>query len=167
MILSPDRISFDQITDSIWQGSRITSLDDYHRIRAQGVRACVDLKEAKEGAELRSFDAFLWLPTPDHEPPSPLHLRMGLAFLRECEGERLPVLVTCLAGVGRSATLVLAHLLAGRLRTVEPRDALDFLIAKRPVVRLTPPQIEAAVQAARGYLAGSTPPATDASPPRV
>jgi hypothetical protein len=165
VILSPDKISFDRITDYVWQGSRIASLDDNHRIRAQGVRACVDLKA--EGPDVwEEFDAFLWLPTPDHEPPSQLHLRMGIGFLRQCEEARLPVFVTCLAGVGRSATLVLAHLLAGRLRTVPPRDALDFLIARRPVVRLTPAQMEAAVQAARSYLLDTTPPKTDASPPR-
>jgi Dual specificity phosphatase, catalytic domain len=157
VILSPDRISFDRITDHVWQGSRIATLDDYHRLRAQGVRACVDMKE--EGPDLWEFDAFLWLPTPDHEPPSQLHLRMGIGFLRHCEEARLPVFVSCLAGVGRSATLVLAHLLAGRLRTVELRDALDFLTARRPVVRLTPLQAEAAVQAARSYVGPDVPPA--------
>jgi len=149
VILSPDRISFDRITDHVWQGSRIATLDDYHRLRAQGVRACVDMKE--EGADLWEFEAFLWLPTADHEPPSALHLQMGVGFLRQCEEAGLPVFVSCLAGVGRSATLVLAHLLAGRLRTVEVRDALDFLTARRPVVRLTPQQVEAAVEAARRY----------------
>jgi protein-tyrosine phosphatase len=163
VILSPDRISFDRITDFVWQGSRISTDDDYHRIRAQGVRACVDLK-AEELPRIREFDAFLWLPTPDHEPPSQLHLRMGIGFLRQCEQARLPVFVTCLAGVGRSATLVLAHLLAGRFRTVAPRDALDFLTAKRPVVRLTPAQMEAALEAARGYVRETTPPAADARP---
>ena len=114
MILSPERTSFDRITELIWLGSRITSADDYHRLRAQGVRACVDMK--REGADPWSFDAFLWLPTLDHDPPSHVHLRMGMAFLRECELARMPVFVACLAGVGRSSTLVLAHLLAGRFR---------------------------------------------------
>jgi hypothetical protein len=155
VILSPDRISFDRITDHVWQGSRIATLDDYHRLRAQGVRACVDMKA--EGPDVWEFDAFLWLPTPDHEPPSPLHLRMGTAFLRHCEEARVPVFVSCLAGVGRSATLVLAHLLAGRLRSVEARDALDFLRARRPVVRLTPQQVEAAVEAAQACVAADAP----------
>ena len=164
MILSPDRISFDRITDLIWQGSRIASLDDYHRVRAQGVRACVDLKA--EMLDSWAFDAFLYVPTADHEPPSPLHLRMGLGFLRECEGAKVPVLVTCLAGVGRSATLVLAHLLAGRFRTGPPRDALDFLTAKRPVVRLTPAQMEAALEAARSYHRQTSSPAPDVALPQ-
>src|SRR5262249_57141168 len=104
-----------------------------------------------------SFHRSMCQPGADTTPPSRPLLRLGIGFLRQCEEARLPVFVTCLAGVGRSATLVLAHLLAGRLRTVPPRDALDFLIAKRPVVRLTPAQVEAAVQAARGYLGETAP----------
>ena len=33
MILSPERTSFDRVTDLVWIGSRITSFDDYHRLR--------------------------------------------------------------------------------------------------------------------------------------
>ena len=94
MIRFPEpRVSFDRITDLVYLGSRIASLDDYHRLKAQGVRACVDMKQ--EGADPWTFDAFLWLPTVDHEPPSPMHLRMGIAFLRQlfhhrCYVDRIP-----------------------------------------------------------------------------
>lgn len=151
MILSPERASVDRVTDFVWMGSRVASLDDYHRLRALGVRACVDLK--REGADPWSFDAFLWLPTPDHEAPSPLHLRLGLDFLRRCEEAKLPVFVACLAGVGRSSALVLAHLLAGRFRQEGLAAALDFLQARRPPAQPNPEQVEAAVEAARAYLA--------------
>ncbi len=149
MILSPDRVSFDRITEFIYVGSRIASLDDYHRLRAEGVRACVDMKH--EGADPWTFEAFLWLPTVDHDPPSRVHLQMGIAFLRQCERARLPVFVHCMAGVGRSSTLVLAHLLAGPFREKGPREALDFLCARRPVCNPNPPQVEAAEQAARNF----------------
>ncbi len=148
MIRSPERTSFDRITEVIWLGSRIATADDYHRLRAQGVRACVDMK--REGADPWSFDAFLWLPTPDHVPPTQTHLRMGMAFLRECEKVRMPVFVACMAGVGRSPTLVLAHFLAGRFRGAGTDAALEFLCARRPVAHPNPEQIEAAVLAARG-----------------
>lgn len=149
MILSPERTSFDRVTDLVWMGSRITSLDDYRRLRAEGIRACVDMKG--EGADPWGFEAFLWLPTPDHEAPSQAHLRIGLAFLRECEALALPVFVACLAGVGRSSTLVLAHLLAGRFRDEGLEAAMEFLTARRPVVRPNPGQVEAARLAAFGF----------------
>src|SRR5262245_7548116 len=147
MILSPDRVSFDRITDYIWLGSRIASLDDYHRLRAQGVRACVDMKQ--EGADPWTFEAFLWLPTLDHEPPSQAHLHMGIAFLRQCEREKFPVFVHCMAGVGRSSALVLAHLCAGEFRA--PDAALRFLQERRPAVNPTQAQFDAAVEAARSF----------------
>jgi len=149
MILSPERVSFDKITDVIYLGSRIATLDDYHRWRAFGARACVDMKQ--EGADPWTFEAFLWLPTVDHEAPSPVHLQMGIAFLRQCERAAMPVFVHCLAGVERSSTLVLAQLLAGPFRQQGTRAALDFLCARRPVANPNPQQVRAAEEAARTF----------------
>jgi predicted protein tyrosine phosphatase len=149
VILSPERTSFDRVTDLIWMGSRIASFDDYRRLRAEGIRACVDMKQ--EGADPWGFEAFLWLPTPDHEAPTQVHLRIGLAFLRECEAAEMPVFVACLAGVGRSSTLVLAHLLVGRFRDGGLDEALGFLSARRPIIRPNPEQIEAARLAAFAF----------------
>jgi predicted protein tyrosine phosphatase len=149
VILSPERVSFDRITDLVYLGSRIASIDDYDRLRAHGVRACVDMKQ--EGADPWTFEAFLWLPTVDHDPPSATHLQMGISFLRQCERGRLPVFVHCMAGVGRSSTLVLAYLLAGPFRGRDPREALDFLSSRRPVVNPNPMQITAAARAAEAY----------------
>lgn len=149
MILSPERVTFDRVTETLYLGSRIASLDDYHRLRAQGVRACVDMKH--EGADPWTFEAFLWLPTIDHEAPSQAHLHMGIGFLRQCERARLPVFVHCLAGVGRSAALVLAYLLAGSHKGQDPRDALAFVCARRSVANPSAPQVAAAAQAADTY----------------
>ena len=104
----------------------------------------------QEGADPWTFDAFLWLPTVDHEPPSPMHLRMGIAFLRQCEQAQMPVFVHCMAGVGRSSTLVLAYLLAGEYAEKGPDDALDFSASGRPCVDPSARQIAAAVEAAKG-----------------
>jgi predicted protein tyrosine phosphatase len=143
-----ERISFDRVTEHVWLGSRITTGDDFSRLRALGIRACVDMKQ--EGADPWSFEAFLWLPTSDHEAPSQTHLRIGMAFLRECEAAGMPVFVTCLAGVGRSSALVLAHLLATRFREEGLEAALDFLHARRAAAKPNPQQIEAAQAAALG-----------------
>jgi hypothetical protein len=149
VILSPERTSFDRVTDLVWMGSRIATIDDYRRLRSEGVRACVDMK--LEGADPWGFEAFLWLPTRDHDAPSQVHLRIGLAFLRECEAAEMPVFVACLAGVGRSSTLVLAHLLVGPFRDAGTEAALRFLTDQRPMVRPNPEQIEAAQLAAFGF----------------
>ena len=149
MIPSPERAAFDQITDWIFLGSRIATLSDYRRLREAGVRACVDMKQ--EGADPWNFEAFLWLPTVDQDPPSPPHLQMGLAFLRQCEQAGMPVFVHCMAGVGRSTTLVLAYLLTGAFRERGTAEALAFLASRRPVVNPNPLQIAAAEAAARAF----------------
>ena len=149
MIRSPERIAFDRITDVIYLGSRIASVEEYKRLRAHGVRACVDMK--REGADPWDFEAFLWLPTIDHDAPSPIHLQMGIGFLRQCDRQQLPVLVHCMAGVGRSSALVLAYLLAFPFRGSSPRDALDFLASRRPVVNPTSEQIASAAEAAEAF----------------
>ena len=149
MILPPERASFDRVTELVWLGSRLACLDDFRRLWAEGVRACVDMKQ--EGADPWGFEAFLWLPTPDHQAPSQVHLRIGLAFLRECEAAGMPIFVACHAGVGRSSALVLAHLLAGRFRDEGLEAALDFLTARRPLARPNPDQVEAARLAAFAY----------------
>jgi predicted protein tyrosine phosphatase len=150
MIRFPEpRVTFDRVTELIYLGSRIASLDDYHRLKAHGVRACVDMKQ--EGADPWTFEAFLWLPTADHEPPSQAHLRMGIAFLRQCEQAAMPAFVHCMAGVGRSSTLVLAYLLAGEYREKGADAALDFLCERRPCVDPNARQIAAAVEAARAF----------------
>jgi predicted protein tyrosine phosphatase len=146
---SPERLSFDRVTDLVWVGSRIVSVDDFDRLRRLGIRACVDMKQ--EGADPWAFDAFLWLPTPDHEPPSETHLLMGIAFLRQCEAAGLPVIVTCRYGIGRSPSLVLAHLLAGRFRGAVPRAALEFLSARRQAAHPNAAQLEAAYRAALAF----------------
>ncbi len=145
----PERVSFDRINETVFLGSRIGSVDDYHRIRAQGVRGCVDMKQ--EGADPWTFETFLWLPTVDHAPPSRMHLQMGIGFLRQSERGGQPVFVHCMAGVGRSSTLVLAHLLAGSFREQPTREALEYLKARRPVANPTAEQITAAEEAAREY----------------
>lgn len=149
MILSPGPASIDRITELVYMGSRIKRRKDFDRLREAGVRAAVDLK--REGPDLWPFDAFLWLPTDDHQAPNPLHLQMGLSFLGRCEEAATPVFVNCMMGVGRSASLVLAHLLVSRFKGANVGEALAYLASRRPAAAPNAGQIEAAIEAARDF----------------
>src|SRR5262249_61534569 len=102
-------------------------------------------------AESWTSDGFLSRPTGDHGARSPLAVRLGPDFRHRCEDARLGPFVSCRAGVGRSSSLVLARLLAGRFREQGLAAALEFLQARRPPAQPTPEQIEAAQQAALEY----------------
>lgn len=149
MILFPERSAVDHVSGVVYLGPRIAGVEDYHRLRALGIRACVDMKH--EGADPWTFEAFLWLPTIDQDPPTQAHLHMGIAFLRQCERARLPVFVHCMAGVGRSSTLVLAWMLAGAHREHGTEEALRYLCSRRAAVNPSAPQISAAAEAARTF----------------
>ena len=88
---------------------------------------------------LRQVPTYHCIPLLDTTAPSPGQLRAGLAFI----AERLPhgpVYVHCAFGHSRSATFVIGHLLAsGRCRTVD--QAIAVVQARRPRVRLSPPQL--------------------------
>ncbi len=63
----------------------------------------------------------------------------------------MPVFVPAMAGVGRSSTLVLAHLLAGEYAGRGPEAALEYLCARRACVDPNPQQVAAAVEAAQAF----------------
>ena len=56
-----------------------------------------------------------------------------------------------MAGVGRSSTLVLAHLLVSRFKDASVDEALAFLASRRPAAAPNGLQIEAAVEAAHDF----------------
>ena len=106
----------------------------------------------QEGADPWTFDAFLWLPTVDHDAPSPAapaHGHRVPAPVRA--GARCPSSSTAWPASGRSSTLVLAYLLAGEFAERGPDAALDFLCARRACVNPNARQIAAAVEAAKGF----------------
>jgi protein-tyrosine phosphatase len=56
----------------------------------------------------------------------------AFAVLEECERERKPVLIHCMAGVNRSATITIVWLMHSRQMTL--KDAWEFVSQRRPIV---------------------------------
>lgn len=128
------------ITPRLAIGGRLSN-DEACAIHAlESVGAVVDLRsEAVD--ERATFDrqgvAFLHLPTDDHAAITPAMLERGVDFAEEQIAAGRRVLVHCEHGIGRSATLALAVLVAGGLA---PLDALALAKDRRERVSPSPAQ---------------------------
>lgn len=84
-------------------------------------------------ALLRQYDMnYMYLPVVDFTSPDLDTVLKALSFISDQVENDKKVYVHCRAGRGRSATVVLCWLI--REMGVNPEDAMDFLISKRPNV---------------------------------
>lgn len=132
------KLDFSRITDTILVGTNACCTTHFdERLVSIGVRADISLEEERLDAP-RGATMFLWLPTKDHTPPSPMQLRIGVAALRELAHEKMVVYVHCRQGHGRAPTLIAAYLIAGGMKVDE---AVRFVRKKRPITHLMPRQL--------------------------
>ena len=112
---------------------------DLAALRAHGVGALLSLTETALPAEVveRQGLAALHLPVPDFHPPSPEQLALALRFIDEHRGEGRATAVHCLAGQGRTGSVLAAWLI---------RDGLDATAAVARVRAVCPGAVEATAQ---------------------
>jgi hypothetical protein len=132
---------FDEIAPGLFIGARLLPFDRA-KATACDFRSVLDLTcEFSETSRLREAAVYFCIPLLDRGTPSQPQLRAGLDFIRK-RLEVGPVYVHCAQGHGRSATFAAAWLLAtGCVR--HPREAVQMLQSKRPLVRLTVGQFSA------------------------
>jgi atypical dual specificity phosphatase len=89
--------------------------EDLRALHERGVGAVLSLTE--EPLPLGTLEAAgiatLHLPVPDFTAPSPDQLRQALAFIARHRSEGRAVAVHCLAGIGRTGTVLAAFLIQG------------------------------------------------------
>jgi protein tyrosine phosphatase (PTP) superfamily phosphohydrolase (DUF442 family) len=126
----PDRLNMSWITPQLAVGGRVHP-DDIARLAAIGVTRVVDTRAEyhdDEAALAAHGIQLLYLPTPDTEPLTLDQLAEGARWIdtQITAGER--VLVHCEHGVGRSAMLAAAALVAGGMNA---HDAMRLVQASR------------------------------------
>lgn len=135
------KLDFSKITEQIYIGTNAccsTHFDE--RLRHMGISADISL-EAEQLDAPRGADFYLWLPTPDHLPPRPAQLKVGIAALCELIKNRVKVYVHCERGHGRAPTFIAAYFIKEKKMT--PKQAVAFISKHRPITHLTSRQLAA------------------------
>ncbi|CAA9575941.1 MAG: hypothetical protein AVDCRST_MAG59-4180 [uncultured Thermomicrobiales bacterium] len=114
---------------------------DLAELRGQGIGALLSLTESPLPAETLARHGhdldILHLPVPDFHPPSPEQLGLALRFIDEHRGRRQAVAVHCLAGQGRTGSVLAAWMI---------RDGLAPAAAIARLRGICPGAVEAAAQ---------------------
>jgi dual specificity MAP kinase phosphatase len=138
----------DQITDQLYVGGFI-DVHDWAALYEVGVTVDVNLQAERED-RFGAFppDGYLRLPTLDHGVPDPEALERGVAYVQEALRAGRKVLIHCHAGMGRSALLCTAVLVAEGNSTDE---AWRIVKSKRRIANLHRWQRAALEEFARGW----------------
>lgn len=127
--------NFEVVDETLWRGSRPTTAG-YKALAGRGVKTIVDLR-AEVGLERptamlrRKGVKLVRIPMRDGQAPSDAQVAKFLKVVRNSDGK---VYVHCMAGVGRTGTMVAAYL-------VEMKDQ-SRLDALRHNLEVGPPSLE-------------------------
>lgn len=115
---------------------------DLELLREHGIGALLTLTERplSPGVLDRHGMAGLHLPVDDFHAPTTAQMLDALAFLDQARSSRTPVAVHCLAGQGRTGTVLAAYLIRGGISAA---DAIAEVRAVCPGAIESPPQTAA------------------------
>ena len=104
---------------------------DLKELKAMGVAAIVSLTEVSLDRE--TLDAaeitHIHIPIRDFQPPTLSDIRETISFIQSCLSQEKPVAVHCLAGLGRTGTILACWLVTDGL---DPESAIDRVRSFRP-----------------------------------
>ncbi|GAB4469050.1 MAG: hypothetical protein Kow00124_03910 [Anaerolineae bacterium] len=132
-------LSFDQITDHLYVGGRLSG-GDWHILAALGVTVNINLQlERQDHFSGSAPEVHLWVPTADWFGPGLDALRIVVPFIGAMIRQGRLVYVHCNAGMGRAPTAAAAYLVTTGM-SVE--RALALLREKRPATYLNHIQLQ-------------------------
>lgn len=134
------KLNYDFIADGIYVGTNQCCTVHFDTMLLQkGISVDISLENTKLDQPF-GVEAYLWLPTKDHTPPSQSQLSMGVAFLAQAVVLKKKIYVHCKNGHGRAPTLVAAYFMT-RGKTLD--ESVALLKLQRPLVHLQDSQMKA------------------------
>lgn len=138
-ILNHKGFDYDQIDDEVFIGTNMCCQLGFEKeLLVKNVRADISLEENRVDAPL-GVDYFLWLPTKDHESPTPDKLSLGVQTLEFLIKRKIKIYIHCMNGHGRASTLFVAYLIK---KGMGIEEAIKYLKSKRPTIHLSKDQLE-------------------------
>lgn len=104
---------------------------DAEELRERGIRALVNLSRRAWSDQVvrESSLAYEHLPVPDFSPPLPAQVDRFVSFCDENIGRGGAVVVHCVAGKGRTGTMIACYFVH---RGMAPQDAINEIRRQRP-----------------------------------
>ena len=137
LLRHPFNSLYSEITEHCYLGS-LPLPNDVQTLKGIGIEYIVNMC-AEYGGPRQTYEQFnmkqLHLPTVDSIPPSLRSIEQAVQFIREAQENNQKVFVHCKAGIGRSAAIVLCHLVANE--KMSPEEAFKLMKQKRPEVSMT------------------------------
>ncbi|XP_065842173.1 phosphatidylglycerophosphatase and protein-tyrosine phosphatase 1-like [Oscarella lobularis] len=158
----PSRRWYDRIDDRVILGALPLRKHVAELVSEENVRTVISLNERYE---LRFFAATSeeWgdvgveqviFETQEYfSSPSQSNIYEALRLIKECGDRGSTAYVHCKAGRGRSAVLIACYLVAEK--GMSPDEALEFMVSKRPQVKMMPQQFEAVRDFQRNLLSNN------------
>ena len=125
-------IRFQKLDEFLAASGRPTSFEEIKWIRNKGIHAILSLIE-KPLPEVWFKDAgwkYLCIQIRDHTTPTVDQLDTAITFIEEMRHHRIPVLVHCAAGIGRTGTVLAAYFI--KIKGHSAKNAIDVVRHIRP-----------------------------------
>lgn len=131
---------YSKITDGVYIGTNSCCQTHFEEsLLKKEVTIDISL-EGERVDQPAGVEVYVWLPTPDHQPPSFDVTLIGIASLKQALENGQKVYIHCRNGHGRAPTFFASYLIMEKGMT--PEAAIALIKEKRPSIHLDDNQME-------------------------